>query len=260
MLFPYAARPRTRAANVAIFRIFNIASSFLANSKPFYPETPFLVISDIGGEPHGRSCCLALQPPSIAPRTVFLQSLERALELAFNTTQINAIATDVPAGTVPVTVTDSNGTSQSVMAQVSTVQPAFFQWGTDAVATRQDFSLAVKSGTFAGVTTVAAKPGDVMILWVKVPQFSDRSRRNETRPDHPVPKQMGQPARVVRVRLMSSDSFDLLRIGQNDVNSARFRWLELDFKITRSDLEDLSQSIEIWIGLKERCRCRYFYL
>jgi len=79
--------------------------------------------------------------------------------------QINAVAPDVPAGTVPVTVTDSNGTSQSVMAQVSAEQPAFFQWGTYAVATRQDFSLAVKSGTFAGVTTVAAKPGDVIILW-----------------------------------------------------------------------------------------------
>jgi len=82
-----------------------------------------------------------------------------------SSTQINAVAPDVPAGTVPVTVTDSNGTSQSVMAQVSAEQPAFFQWGTYAVATRQDFSLAVKSGTFAGVTTVAAKPGDVIILW-----------------------------------------------------------------------------------------------
>jgi uncharacterized protein (TIGR03437 family) len=82
-----------------------------------------------------------------------------------SSSQINAVAPDVPAGTVPVTVTDSNGTSISVMAQVSAVQPAFFQWGTYAVATRQDFSLAVKSGTFAGVTTVAAKPGDVIILW-----------------------------------------------------------------------------------------------
>jgi len=70
-----------------------------------------------------------------------------------SSTQINAVAPDVPAGTVPVTVTDSNGTSISVMAQVSAVQPAFFQWGAYAVATRQNFSLAVKSGTFAGVTT-----------------------------------------------------------------------------------------------------------
>jgi uncharacterized protein (TIGR03437 family) len=33
------------------------------------------------------------------------------------------------------------------------------------VATRQDFSLAVKNGTFPGTTTVPAAPGDVIILW-----------------------------------------------------------------------------------------------
>jgi len=33
------------------------------------------------------------------------------------------------------------------------------------VATRQDFSLAAANGTFAGTTTVPAKPGDTIILW-----------------------------------------------------------------------------------------------
>jgi uncharacterized protein (TIGR03437 family) len=80
-------------------------------------------------------------------------------------TQINAIAPSVPAGSLPVIVTNSNGTSPAVNAQLSAEQPAFFQWGTYAVATRQDFSLAVKNGTFTGTTTVPAKPGDVIILW-----------------------------------------------------------------------------------------------
>ncbi len=80
-------------------------------------------------------------------------------------TQINAVAPNVPAGTVPVAVTNANGTSLAVMAQVSAEQPAFFQWGTYAVATRQNFSLAVKNGTFPGTTTAPAKPGDVIILW-----------------------------------------------------------------------------------------------
>ena len=80
-------------------------------------------------------------------------------------TQINALAPSVPAGSVDVTVINANGTSQAVMAQLQTEQPAFFQWGTYAVATRQDFSLAVKNGTFQGTTTVPAKPGDVIILW-----------------------------------------------------------------------------------------------
>jgi uncharacterized protein (TIGR03437 family) len=84
-------------------------------------------------------------------------------------TQINAlvpnVTPNVPAGSVPVTVTTANGTSQAVMAQLSAEQPAFFQWGTYAVATRQNFSLAVKNGTFPGTTTVPAVPGDVIILW-----------------------------------------------------------------------------------------------
>jgi uncharacterized protein (TIGR03437 family) len=45
-------------------------------------------------------------------------------------------------------------------------QPAFFLWvGKYAVATRQDGSYAVANGTFAPAVTVAAKPGDVLILW-----------------------------------------------------------------------------------------------
>jgi uncharacterized protein (TIGR03437 family) len=80
-------------------------------------------------------------------------------------TQINALAPGVPAGTVPVTVTTAIGTSAAVNAQLTAEQPAFFQWGTYAVATRQNFSIAVKNGTFAGITTVPAAPGDVIILW-----------------------------------------------------------------------------------------------
>ena len=44
--------------------------------------------------------------------------------------------------------------------------PGFFVWpGNQVVATRTDYSYAVKPGTFAGATTVAAKPGDVIVLW-----------------------------------------------------------------------------------------------
>lgn len=81
-------------------------------------------------------------------------------------TQINAQAPDVGLGPVPVTVTTANGTSPAFTATVTQQAPAFFLWpNSQAVATRQDASLAVKNGTFAGATTVAAKPGDVLILW-----------------------------------------------------------------------------------------------
>ncbi|MGD0437302.1 MAG: choice-of-anchor tandem repeat GloVer-containing protein [Bryobacteraceae bacterium] len=82
-----------------------------------------------------------------------------------SSTQINALAPNVAAGTFPVTVTTSIGTSQAVMVDVAAVQPAFFQWGNYVVATRQDFSLAVKNGTFPATTTVPAAPGEVIILW-----------------------------------------------------------------------------------------------
>jgi uncharacterized protein (TIGR03437 family) len=82
-----------------------------------------------------------------------------------SSTQINALAPSVAPGAVPLTVTTSIGTSQPVMVAIAAVQPAFFQWGNYVVATRQDFSLAVKNGTFPGTTTVPAAPGDVIILW-----------------------------------------------------------------------------------------------
>jgi uncharacterized protein (TIGR03437 family) len=44
--------------------------------------------------------------------------------------------------------------------------PSFFMWPQNQpVATHADFSLAVKPGTFGGANTIAAKPGEVIILW-----------------------------------------------------------------------------------------------
>jgi uncharacterized protein (TIGR03437 family) len=80
--------------------------------------------------------------------------------------QLNVLAPDIPAGPVTVTVTTSGGVSANFAATASVFGPAFFLWpGSQVVATRQDYSYAVKAGTFAGATTVPAKPGDVLILW-----------------------------------------------------------------------------------------------
>jgi uncharacterized protein (TIGR03437 family) len=79
-------------------------------------------------------------------------------------TQINAIAPNVGAGPVQVTVTTPTGTSAPVRAVSEPIQPAFLQWETYAVATPTDYRLAMKSGTFS-VATAPAKPGDVIILW-----------------------------------------------------------------------------------------------
>ena len=79
-------------------------------------------------------------------------------------TLINAVAPDVGTGTLPVAVTNSGATSSAVSASVQPVAPAFFQWGTYAVATRLDYSPAVRNGTLSTTTTPAA-PGDVIVLW-----------------------------------------------------------------------------------------------
>jgi uncharacterized protein (TIGR03437 family) len=80
--------------------------------------------------------------------------------------QLNVLAPDVPAGPINVTVTTGGGTSAAFATTASEYGPAFFPWpGNQVVATRTDYSYAVKPGTFAGATTVAAKPGDVIVLW-----------------------------------------------------------------------------------------------
>ena len=83
-----------------------------------------------------------------------------------SSTQINLLVPDIPAGAAQVTVKTPSGTSSTFTVTAGSYGPAFFPWPNhQVVATRQDFSFAVKDGTFSGVTTVAAKPGDVIILW-----------------------------------------------------------------------------------------------
>jgi uncharacterized protein (TIGR03437 family) len=83
-----------------------------------------------------------------------------------SSSQLNVLAPSVASGPIQVTVTTSAGTSSSFTATASQYGPAFFLWpNNQVVATRQDFSYAAKAGTFPGAATLAAKPGDVLILW-----------------------------------------------------------------------------------------------
>jgi uncharacterized protein (TIGR03437 family) len=80
--------------------------------------------------------------------------------------QINFVVPDVGSGSQQVVVKNSTGSSAAFTVTSSPFGPAFFPWpNNQVVATRQDFSLAAKPGTFAGSTTVPAKPGDTIILW-----------------------------------------------------------------------------------------------
>ncbi len=82
--------------------------------------------------------------------------------------QINAIASaDTPVGDiVRVLVTTSAGTSNAIGVKIQTFSPAFFMWpDNQPAATRVDFSIVAKNGTFPEQATVPAKPGEVIILW-----------------------------------------------------------------------------------------------
>jgi uncharacterized protein (TIGR03437 family) len=80
--------------------------------------------------------------------------------------QINLVAPDVSPGPAAVIVTNSSGTSAAFTVTSGQQSPAFFVWpGNQAVATHLDFSFAAKAGTFAGVTTIPAKPGETIILY-----------------------------------------------------------------------------------------------
>jgi uncharacterized protein (TIGR03437 family) len=81
--------------------------------------------------------------------------------------QINALAPNIGTGSVSVTVATPNGSSTAVTAVSASVSPAFFSWpnGQPVATHSADNSWAVKNGTFAGTTTVPAKPGEAIILW-----------------------------------------------------------------------------------------------
>lgn len=82
-------------------------------------------------------------------------------------TQLNVLTPpDLATGILPVVVTTAGGASAPFSTNSTAYMPAFFLWpGGQPVATHTDFSLAVKAGTFTGATTIAAKPGEVIILW-----------------------------------------------------------------------------------------------
>ncbi|HEX5228688.1 MAG TPA: hypothetical protein VFW44_13305 [Bryobacteraceae bacterium] len=83
-------------------------------------------------------------------------------------TQINVLVPNIHSTNITgVGLTNSGNKVNAVFdAPGGPVAPAFFTWpGNQVVATRQDYSYAVKSGTFASLTTAAAKPGDVLVLW-----------------------------------------------------------------------------------------------
>lgn len=81
-------------------------------------------------------------------------------------TQINVLAPSGSLGSALVQVNNNGALSSTMTVGLAPESPAFFTLsGNQAVATRQDYTYAVKNGTIPGLTTTPAAPGDVLILW-----------------------------------------------------------------------------------------------
>jgi protocatechuate 3,4-dioxygenase beta subunit len=82
-------------------------------------------------------------------------------------TQINVLAPEITSdGPAQVTVTSANLTSDPVSVELRRFAPGFFQFpGENAAAVRADGTYIGPAGLIEGVTTVAARPGDHILLF-----------------------------------------------------------------------------------------------
>jgi mannan endo-1,4-beta-mannosidase len=102
-------------------------------------------------------------PTSLAGVSVSIGGMPAYVEFV-SPGQINVLAPNVGTGSTTVTVTTPAGISKAYAVTSAAVQPAFFQWGTYAVATDAGYNLLAKNGTL-NTPTVPAKPGEIIILW-----------------------------------------------------------------------------------------------
>jgi len=83
-----------------------------------------------------------------------------------SSTQINVLAPPMPSGSAQVQVINNGAVSSPQLIGTAGESPGFFTLsGNQVIATRVDYSYAAKNGTIPGLTTIPAKPGDVLILW-----------------------------------------------------------------------------------------------
>jgi protocatechuate 3,4-dioxygenase, beta subunit len=82
-------------------------------------------------------------------------------------TQINVLApSDSLSGSVPVVVTNANGTSESTTVQLQTALPGFFRLTEDyVIATNAAGSYIGPENVVPGILTTPARPLDVITLW-----------------------------------------------------------------------------------------------
>jgi len=156
------APPRPVIADKGVVNGASFTPGVVANSLATIQGTNLASTID-----NWNSAIAAGQLPTSLDGVTVLFSGKPAYLTYISPTQINLIVPDIKPGITPVVVTNSGITPTGLFETTASVSgPAFFTWpGNQVVATRQDYSYAVKSGTFSGLATVAAKPGDVLILW-----------------------------------------------------------------------------------------------
>jgi uncharacterized protein (TIGR03437 family) len=81
-------------------------------------------------------------------------------------TQINVLTPNIGFGPLQVTVTTSAGTSNAITVTSQQYVPGLFELpNNQPVATHSNYQDAAAPGTFAGVATTPAAPGETIVVW-----------------------------------------------------------------------------------------------
>jgi uncharacterized protein (TIGR03437 family) len=120
-----------------------------------------------GSDTWNNSIVNGALPTSLDGVTVTFEGVPAYISY-LSSTQINLVTpTGSTANAGSIVVSNNGAASQPFEASSQGIfSPAFFTWPqSQVVATRTDYTYAVAANTFSGLTTAAAKPGDVLILW-----------------------------------------------------------------------------------------------
>lgn len=122
--------------------------------------------SNFSNQTGGWAVANGVLPTSVNGVSVTFDGLPGYVSYA-SPTQINVLTPpNLTSQTPMVVVTNSVGSSVPSLAISLSSMPAFFTWpDNQVVATHTDFTLAATNGTFPGLPTVPAKPGETIILW-----------------------------------------------------------------------------------------------
>ena len=103
-----------------------------------------------------------------------------------------------------------------------TFAPGFFQWlNSQPVATHVDFTDAMKNGTYTGLTTVPAAPGEFVISLIEVQDTTVTNPAADKKRPQPAPAKLQSTAKIVRILIGEQDRWQDKPLHQALVQALR---------------------------------------